>query len=310
MDSRFSNIFNTDGCVLDGAPVSCGIAASVVNFGTGQSGFQAGLGFNMAALAQSLPVQFAPTGNLTTTLNVSGTEGRETYETVWSDYLNQWVSPTPTAYSGTAAMSISVIDVGTLKRNFGPITPDQLAAANKAISARYDYCKTKWFGTSDILGTRHIPGPMAARLSLAAGMNNAEVATRVAGIFSQESDFSLNPSEWGNDAGPAQLTGAVLSVWPWAVVDDAFGTRLVRNRKGKLAINNKGQQDGSPFDNLATLRNIAMSYESAYDLAYEYGPGSKVSRKENQRVRTEYAQDVTSRTPTYKNFFDCVLGKD
>lgn len=141
-------------------------------------------------------------------------------------------------------------------------------------------------------------------------MNNSELATRVAGIFSQESDFSLNPSEWGNDAGPAQLTGAVLTVWPWALVDDAFGTRLVRNSKGKLAINNKGQWDGSIFDNMATLRNIALSYNSAYDLAYAWGPGSEVSDKEEARVRTAYAKDVTSRTQTYKQFFDCLLGKN
>jgi hypothetical protein len=123
MDSRFSDIFNTDGCVVDGAPVSCAVAAAVVNFGTGQSGFHSGLGFNMAALAQSLPVQFASTGKLTTTLNVSATEGRETYETVWGDYLGQWVDHTPTAYSGTPAMSISVIDRGARMNQGGRQNP-------------------------------------------------------------------------------------------------------------------------------------------------------------------------------------------
>jgi len=150
---------------------------------------------------------------------------------------------------------------------------------------------------------------MATRLTLAAGMNNSEVSTRIAGIFSQESDFSLNPSDWGHDAGPAQLTGAVLTVWPWALVDDAFGTRLVRKRNGDLGINNKGQWDGSDFDNLATLRIIAMSYSSDYQLAYEYGPGSK-DKNENKRIRSAYANDVTSRTPTYRQFFDCLLGKN
>lgn len=195
-------------------------------------------------------------------------------------------------------------------KNYGPVTPDQLKAANEAIRKRYEYCKSKWFGDKDVLGSRHIPGPDAARLSLAAGMNDSELATRLAGIFSQESDFSLTPSEWGHDAGPAQLTGAILKYYPWALVDDAFGTRLVRNRKGELAINNKGQWDGSIFDNMATLRNIALTYKSAYDLAYAWGPGSDESAKENDRVRTEYAKDVGSRTPTYKQFFDCLLGKN
>ncbi len=63
----------------------------------------------MASFAQSLPLKLAATGQLTTTLNVSATEGRTTYETVWSDYLGDWVPHTPTAYSGTAAMSISTM---------------------------------------------------------------------------------------------------------------------------------------------------------------------------------------------------------
>lgn len=182
--------------------------------------------------------------------------------------------------------------------------------ANKAVASRYDYCRKKWFGTKELLGSRNVPGPDATRLTLAAGMNNAAIATRVAGIFSQESGFSLKPGDWGGDAGPAQLSGAVLKYWRWALVDDAFGTRLVRNSKGQLAIDNKGQWDGSNFDNMATMRNIVMSYGSDYDAAYAYGPGSEVSSAENKRVRNEYAQDVTSRTPTYRNFFDCILGKN
>jgi hypothetical protein len=194
--------------------------------------------------------------------------------------------------------------------NFGPISETNVQVANNTVVKNYDRCKSKYFGNSDVLGSRHIPGMHASALSLAAGFLNTEYAASIAGIFSQESDFSLNPSKWGGDAGPAQLTGAVLQYWPGALVGDAFGSRLVTNSKGKLAINNRGQWDGSILDNLATLRNIVMHYPTAYDAAYAYGPGFKGDKKKNHEVRTDYAKDVTSRTPTYKQFFNCLMGNE
>ena len=190
-------------------------------------------------------------------------------------------------------------------QNYGAVTQAQIQTANNAVDRRYDYCKKKYFGNSDVLGTRHIPDQNAAVMSLAAGMNNAENAARVAGIFSQESDFiSTSPRKWGHEAGPAQLSGAVLNLWRWALVGDAFGTRLVTNSKGRLAINNRRQWDGNSWDNMATMRNIVLSYNSDYNAAYAWGPGpTKVTRD-------KYAKEVTERTPTYKKFFDCLLGKE
>ncbi|MEK6281593.1 MAG: hypothetical protein AABN95_14660 [Acidobacteriota bacterium] len=196
------------------------------------------------------------------------------------------------------------LHLSTLPQNYGPVTQTQIQIANNAVDRRYDYCKKKHFGNSDVLGTRHIPDQNAAVMSLAAGMNNPDNAARVAGIFSQESDFSLNPKKWGGEAGPGQLSGAVLKYWPWALVGDAFGTRLVTNSKGQLAINNRGQWDGNSWDNMATMRNIVMSYNSDYNAAYAYGPGP------TKAVRDRYAQEVTARTPTYKAFFNCLLGKE
>jgi YD repeat-containing protein len=108
MDSRYSDIFDTNGCVVDGMPESCTVAAAMVNFGTGNSTGLLSTTFNMASFAQSLPLRFAPTTALTTPLNVSGTEGRTTYETVWNDEYQEWVPNTPTAYSGTAPIVISL----------------------------------------------------------------------------------------------------------------------------------------------------------------------------------------------------------
>src|SRR6266702_696466 len=39
-------------------------------------------------------------------------------------------------------------------QNYGPITPDQLKFANKAVADRYDYCRNKWFGSRGALGSR------------------------------------------------------------------------------------------------------------------------------------------------------------
>jgi hypothetical protein len=107
MDSRYSDIFDTNGCVVDGAAESCTVAAAMVNFGTGHSRGLLSTTFTMASFAQSLPLRFASTTQLTSTLNVSGTEGKTTYETVWNDEYHEWVPQTPTAYSGIAPVVIT-----------------------------------------------------------------------------------------------------------------------------------------------------------------------------------------------------------
>ncbi|HEX6648430.1 MAG TPA: DUF4214 domain-containing protein, partial [Pyrinomonadaceae bacterium] len=107
MDSRVADIFDINGCVVEGSAQSCSVAAAMVNFGTGAAGGLLAMGLSMASLNESLPLRAVSTGVQTITFNVSGTEGRTTYETVWSDYLNQWVPHTPTAYSGTPSMVIS-----------------------------------------------------------------------------------------------------------------------------------------------------------------------------------------------------------
>lgn len=66
----------------------------------------------------------------------------------------------------------------------------------------------------------------------------------------------------------------------------------------------------SVFDNMATARNIVMSYGSDYAAAYAYGPGHKDGGAADMRERHHYAGQVTARTPTYRNFFDCFLGKN
>jgi hypothetical protein len=114
MDSRYSDIFDTNGCVVDDMPESCAVAAAMVNFGTGQYRGLLSTTFTMASLAQSLPLRFASTTQLTTTLNVSGTEGRTTYETVWNDEYHEWVPQTPTAYSGMAPMEVSLTLASTV----------------------------------------------------------------------------------------------------------------------------------------------------------------------------------------------------
>jgi len=109
MDSRVADIFDINGCVVDGSAQSCPVAAAVLNFGTGQSTGLLSTTVTMASLAQGLPIKVASTRTITSVLRVSGTEGRTTYETVWSDYLNQWVPNTPTAYSGVPEMLVSII---------------------------------------------------------------------------------------------------------------------------------------------------------------------------------------------------------
>lgn len=192
--------------------------------------------------------------------------------------------------------------------NHGKVTEEQIQKANEAVDKNYDKCKQKYFGSSEFVGTRSIPGRDAAAMSLAVGMNNADIATRVAGIFSQESDFSLNPKAWGNEAGPAQLSGWVLKNQYWAYVGDPYGTRLVKNSKGELAIDNRGQWDGNSWDNMAMMRNIVLSYKSDKDAAYNWGPGQRPPGSAGDRqVRNKYASEVTARTPTYRKFFNCLL---
>jgi hypothetical protein len=140
MDSRYSDIFDTNGCVVDDMPESCAVAAAMVNFGTGHSRGLLSTTLTMASLAQSLPLRFASTTQLTTTLNVSGTEGRTTYETVWNDEYHEWVPQTPTAYSGMAPMEVSVtlasISTGLLQqssRYTGPCPPTSDVIGKSAV---------------------------------------------------------------------------------------------------------------------------------------------------------------------------------
>ena len=114
---------------------------------------------------------------------------------------------------------------------------------------------------------------------------------------------SSGPDGKDNTADDIRIASPVLINWRWSLVGDAFGTRLVINSKGKLAINNLGQWDGNSWDNMATMRNIVMSYSSDHDAAYAYGPSPN-------SARDRYAKEVTARTPTYKNFFNCLLGKE
>ena len=149
-----------------------------------------------------------------------------------------------------------------------------------------------------------------AALTLAAGNLDPDIAARVGGIFSQESNWILDPAKWGKDTGPAQLTGVVLTVWPEHMVGRPFGDRVVTKQtgpnRGKPAIDKKREFDGSSLsqdikDNMATMRNIVMSYNSDYAAAYAYGPGPQKSTRE------AYAKEVTDRTPYYRNFFNCLL---
>jgi len=142
MDSRFADIFDTDGCVVDGAPESCGVAAAMVTFGTGLSRGMLSTTFNMASFAQSLPLKVASPDQLTLTFNVSGTEGRTTYETVWSDYLNQWVPMTPTAYSGIAPMitssAFTLSSAVPQKPNRTPLSAEEIAQLENAVKTLLD----------------------------------------------------------------------------------------------------------------------------------------------------------------------------
>lgn len=117
MSGMLSDIFNpSGGCVVDGWSANCSIAAFYVNFGTGnQTNLLSPVSTTMDDLANSLGVVFKPTGDLIVTINVSGlsgTPGHETTEMGWvqDPQTNQWYFvPIPTSYSGTTAISGSVI---------------------------------------------------------------------------------------------------------------------------------------------------------------------------------------------------------
>ena len=79
----------------------------------------------------------------------------------------------------------------------GPILGHFLERAFEHVAKGYDHCMKSTFGEGQTtLGTRHLPGRDAAGLTLAAGNLDADIAARVGGIFSQESDWELDPATW------------------------------------------------------------------------------------------------------------------
>ena len=113
MDSRYADIFDTNGCVVFGMSQSCALASAIMNFGSGQSRGLLSTNFSMTSFVSSISLfslmqatrddMGIPTPS---TLNVSGTEPTSAYEMVWIDEQNEWV-PVPTAYSGTPGMVTS-----------------------------------------------------------------------------------------------------------------------------------------------------------------------------------------------------------
>ena len=117
MDSRYADIFDTNGCVVFGMSQSCAVAAAIVNFETGQSRGLLSTNFTMASFVQAIPLlslmqQTRDDMGIPTppTLNILGTEASNTYKWIWHDEQNEWL-PIPTAYSGTSGMVL--FEVGT-----------------------------------------------------------------------------------------------------------------------------------------------------------------------------------------------------
>jgi hypothetical protein len=142
MDARWADFFNTSsGFVVDGHEVSASEAMFYINFGTGNSlRDTAGMtaeAFANAVLSSLGPEAFAPAGTSVIHINVSGIEGTPPHSTIewqWVNYQGQWVyAPIPTAYSGTTAISGSIL---TLALQVTPqnLTADQKTFAEKALN--------------------------------------------------------------------------------------------------------------------------------------------------------------------------------
>jgi len=115
MDKRWSDFFNLEsGFTVNGFSISSSEAMFYLNFGTGNKGTSS---VSATGVADALGVAFAGAGESKSRFinpGVEGTPGHQTIEYQWVNNDGESIKvPVPTAYSGTASMSGSIVTLAS-----------------------------------------------------------------------------------------------------------------------------------------------------------------------------------------------------